>query len=130
VWRPRARRLAPAPQPEERTIDSRHVSISVQRTGLVIRRRAGYTGWLPICDLKWADIRALELDSGTHDAARMLYASIRTSPMRKPLIDQAHLSTDQWFLLRDSVAAWTGQSVLIDLAHLGATDRDGPYDRF
>ena len=95
----------------------------------MIRRRAGYTGWLPICDLTWADILALELDSGTHDAARMLYASIRTSPMRKPLIDQAHLTTDQWFLFRDSVAAWTEQRVLINLAHLGATGRDGRYDR-
>jgi hypothetical protein len=94
----------------------------------VIRRRAGYTGWLPICDLKWADIQALALDSGTHDAARMLYATIRSSPMRKPLIDQAHLTTDQWVLLRDSVAAWTDQSVLLDLAHLRVTDRSRPYD--
>lgn len=92
--------------------------ITTRSTGLVIRRRAGYTGWLEVCDLRWADIAAMELDTGAHDAARMLYASTRTSPMRKPLIDQAHLTAEQWHDLRDSVAAWTRRSVVIDLARL------------
>jgi hypothetical protein len=58
----------------------------------------------------------------------MLYASTRSSPMRKPLIDQRHLSTEQWRLLRASVAEWTGQGVLIDLAHLGVAERARPYN--
>jgi hypothetical protein len=130
-WRRKDRPAAPVPrqrQPQEAAIRSRHVWVTARSTGLVVRRRTGYTGWLEVCDLRWADIAALELDSGTHDAARMLYASTRTDPMRTPLIDQAHLTTEQWHLLRDSIAEWTAQGVLLDLAHLGPTTRSRPYE--
>jgi hypothetical protein len=123
------RRGRPAPPtPRETTIRSHHVWITTQPAGLVVRRRAGLTGWMPVCSLDWYDIVALELDSGTPDGARMLYASTRNSRTRKPLIDQTHLTSEQWVLLRDSVAAWTAQGVWIDLAPLSVTDRSRPYD--
>jgi hypothetical protein len=121
-------RRPPTGPPTNETFRSQHVWITTQESGLLIRRRAGYTGWLEVCDLRWADISAMELDSGTHDAARMLYASTRSSPMRTPLIDQAHLTNEQWYDLRDSIAAWTQASVLIDLAPLGPIDRSRPYE--
>lgn len=127
-WWRRRRRAAPVERPDDVTIRSQQVWITAQVTGLVIRRRFGRTNWMPVCQLPWDEIEAMELDTGTHDATRMLYASLRSSPMRKPLFDQRHLSAEQWRLLRDSVSQWTGQGVWINLAHLGVADRSRPYD--
>lgn len=96
--------------PRDTTIRGRYVWITTHGGGLVIRRRTGLSSWTPVCSLPWADIEAMEIDT------RMLYASTRSSWVRKPLIDRAHLSPEQWVLLRDSVAEWTGQIVWIDLA--------------
>ncbi|GIJ54494.1 hypothetical protein Vau01_020100 [Virgisporangium aurantiacum] len=56
----------------------------------------------------------MELDPRTH----MLCVATRFTRGHRPLIDRTHLTPDQWLVLRDAVAEWTGQAVRIDLAHL------------
>ena len=119
----RRRRLVPE-RPDDVTIRSGQVWITAHATGLVVRRRSGHTNWMPVCQLPWDEIVAMDLDTGTH----VLYASLRSSPAPKPLFDQRHLSPEQWRLLRDSVSQWTGRGVWIDLAPLGVTDGTGPHD--
>lgn len=104
------------------------MTVNLWRSGLTIRRRAGYTRWIDVCALSWDDITALEFDSGVHDAARMLYASTRGNPMREPLIDQAHLADEQWLEVKDSVARWTRGRVEIDVTRLNVIRRTRPYD--
>lgn len=102
----RTPRAAAAVLPREITIRGQHVWVSAQRGGLIVRRRAGLTAWVPVCTLAWADIDTLEFDGGT------LHASVRFTRGRRPLLARSDLSPDQWLVLRNAVAEWAA----IDLA--------------
>jgi hypothetical protein len=112
-WWARAVRPAAA-LPREITIRGQYVWITAQSSGLIVRRRSGLAAWVPVCTLAWVDIETLELDPRTH----MLCVATRFTRGLRPLIDRTHLTPDQWLVLRDAVAEWTGQGVRIDLAHL------------
>jgi hypothetical protein len=113
---------ATAALPREITIRGQHVWITAQSTGLVVRRRSGLAAWVPICTLAWTDIEMMELDPRTH----MLCVATRFTRGLRPLLDRTHLTPGQWVVLRDAVAAWTGQGVRIDLTHLEPAPHDEP----
>ena len=117
-WWARAVRPAAA-LPRETTIRGQHVWITAQSSGLIVRRRSGLAAWVPVCTLAWVDIEAMELDPRSH----MLCVATRFTRGQRPLIDRTHLTPDQWRVLRDAVAEWTGQGVRIDLAHLEVPER-------
>ncbi|MEU4427463.1 hypothetical protein AB0F81_43135 [Actinoplanes sp. NPDC024001] len=121
------RRRGPAPPrlPADRVtadqVTADHHRVLVGADGLQVQVRGyGYAvNWAPRCALRWPEIDALVLETGTYDTIVSLYAQTRTDHFRKHLLDASAFDRGQWASLRDLVQKHTAGRLTIDLRPLG-----------
>lgn len=110
----------PAGSPAGGTIVSDRVIVTVDASGLTVRRRLA-DRWETALVLSWQRVRRLSFDVAPHDEVIALYAWT-TDGSRSYAFDAGFLTRPQWRTLAEYTRAASAGTVTVDLA-----SRDRPH---
>lgn len=97
------------------TIASRHVEVTVDATGLEVRRSRRPGQWETHLRLPWSEVRGMAFDTAPYDPVIAFYVAT-TGGRQHYAFDANHLSRQQWRQFADLVAAASSGRATVDLA--------------